>query len=89
VLACFISYAIDMLMQFRDLYQELFTNLLTYLFMEITGLRPAEDTWAEVLNFLSLQALLLPAPGQDHAPPPSLAEQVNTMYRASRSVDDM
>jgi hypothetical protein len=89
VVSCFVSFAVDMFMELRDMYQELFQSLVIYVGLEMTGLRSAEDTWAEVLNFLSLQALLLPTAGQGYVPPPSLVEQVATVYRMSRSVDDL
>ena len=76
------------LAQWRDLYQEVFVKLLIQIAQEVFGITPARELWPDVLNFFSLQALLLP-PRAAEERPPDLVHQAAILYAASHAVDDL
>ena len=74
--------------QWRDLYQEAFVQLLARMARELLGLMPAKELWPDVLNFFSLQALILPARAAEEQPL-GLVHQAAILYGATHSVDDL
>lgn len=74
--------------QWRDLYQDVFQQLFTDMARELVGMRPTEELWPDVLNFFSLQALILPARAAEERAP-DLVHQAAILYAASHAVDDL
>ena len=79
------AFALDQLAQWRDVYQDAFTNIAANLAMELLSFKQAASLWPQTLDFLSIQVTLT-STGREAQP--SLRRQVAIIAEATRSIND-
>ena len=84
----FASFVSDQVAQWKDVYQELFQDVVYMVGAERLGRRPAEEWWPEALDYMSAQASLLRRGGGGENAPQRLRGQVLSLWRYRVQIEE-